>query len=219
VSDDLHDVEFCHHEPMLSDPQPCGTPSTRLVVIRGNSGSGKSTVAAMVRQRAGRRCALIGQDHFRRIVLWEQDKAGGLICDYLASNVRFLLDHGRNVVLEGILWSGKYGDMLRGLLDSHQGHSSVFYLDVSFEETVNRHGTRPEAGFSAEQMRDWYNAGDVLGVPGEDVIAENSSREQTVERIGQLSGLWSGDDSPSHGLPDESHIQDGQALPKVGLPG
>lgn len=163
---------------------------TRLVIVRGNSGSGKSTVASLVRQRAGRRCALIAQDHFRRIVLWEQDKAGGLICDYLEHNVRFLLGRGRDVVLEGILWGRKYGPMLRRLLESHRGSSAVFYLDVSFEETVRRHATRPQAGFTAEQMREWYNAHDVLGVPGEHVIGESSGLEETAERIGRLSGLW-----------------------------
>jgi len=44
-----------------------------LVIVRGNSGSGKSTVAAEVRRRYGRGCALIEQDYLRRIVLREHD--------------------------------------------------------------------------------------------------------------------------------------------------
>ncbi|WP_020525204.1 AAA family ATPase [Catelliglobosispora koreensis] len=176
---------------MPAELSPCGDSSTRLVIIRGNSGSGKSTVAQLVRERAGRNCALIGQDHFRRIVLWEQDKTGGLIADYLEDNVRWLVDRGRDVILEGILWTGKYRPMLLRLLDSHEGCSSVFYLDVSFEETTRRHTTRPMAGFTVEQMADWYNPYDILGVPGERVIGESSTQEQTVNLIGQLSGLFS----------------------------
>jgi uridine kinase len=35
---------------------------TKLIVIRGNSGSGKSSVAREVRHRYGRGCALVEQD-------------------------------------------------------------------------------------------------------------------------------------------------------------
>jgi len=183
-----------------ADIEPCGDVSTKLIIIRGNSGSGKSTVAAQVQRRAGRNCALVGQDHFRRIVLWEQDHPGGLVCDYLKFNVRFLLDRRRDVALEGILWTGKYGLMLRRLLTGHRGNNSVFYLDIGFEETLRRHATRPLAGeVSPDQIRDWYHAGDILGVPGEQVIGETSTCEQTIELIGTTAGLWQLDDLPDHG--------------------
>lgn len=54
-----------------------GTAETRLVVLRGNSASGKSTVAAEIRNRFGRGLALVGQDNLRRTVLRERDVAGG----------------------------------------------------------------------------------------------------------------------------------------------
>lgn len=53
-----------------------GTEETRLVVIRGNSASGKSSVAAGLRERFGRGLALVGQDNLRRIVLRERDRPG-----------------------------------------------------------------------------------------------------------------------------------------------
>ena len=58
------------------------------------------------------------------------------------------------------------------------------YLDVSFEETVRRHGSRPLAAeVTADQMRDWYAAGDVLGVPGETVIPQSSTFDETVAAV------------------------------------
>jgi uridine kinase len=45
-----------------------------LVVIRGNSGSGKSTVTRELRHRYGRGCALVEQDYLRRMVLRERDE-------------------------------------------------------------------------------------------------------------------------------------------------
>ncbi len=50
---------------------PTGTSATRLIVLRGNSGSGKSTVARAVRERYGRGCAPVEQDYLREIVLRE----------------------------------------------------------------------------------------------------------------------------------------------------
>lgn len=50
---------------------------TRLIVLRGNSASGKSSVAAAVRERYSRGVALVSQDTLRREVLRERDVPGG----------------------------------------------------------------------------------------------------------------------------------------------
>jgi len=65
-----------------------------LVVIRGNSGSGKTTAARETRRRFGRGAALVEQDYFRRVVLREH---GGIGTDAVAPTfidmcVRHLLD-------------------------------------------------------------------------------------------------------------------------------
>ncbi len=53
----------------------CGSATTNLIVLRGNSGSGKSTIAERIRaQRDG--VAIIGQDHLRRVILKEKDRPG-----------------------------------------------------------------------------------------------------------------------------------------------
>ncbi|MFF3487274.1 hypothetical protein ACFYXC_28920 [Streptomyces sp. NPDC002701] len=54
-----------------------GRPDTRLVVIRGNSASGKSSVAQGLRDHYGRGVAIVGQDVIRRNVLREHDTTGG----------------------------------------------------------------------------------------------------------------------------------------------
>lgn len=53
-----------------------GTEETRLIVLRGNSASGKSSVAAGLRDRFGRGLAVVGQDNLRRTVLRERDRPG-----------------------------------------------------------------------------------------------------------------------------------------------
>ncbi len=58
-------------------PSPCedvgvtsvGTPSTRLVILRGDAASGKTTTALALRGRLSSKVALIHQDYFRRELL------------------------------------------------------------------------------------------------------------------------------------------------------
>jgi hypothetical protein len=66
----------------------------------------------------------------------------------------------------------------------------VFYLDVSFDETVRRHATRPLANeVTPEQMLGWYEPHDVLRIPGEHIVAESSTFEETVAYILDASRL------------------------------
>ncbi|MDY7091286.1 MAG: AAA family ATPase [Actinomycetota bacterium] len=164
--------------------------STNLVIIRGNSGSGKTTVAREVRRRYGRGCALLEQDHLRRIVLREHDSGGmeAVAPGFIVATARAALEGGYHVVLEGILHSARYGEPLRGLVDAYGG--TVFYLDVSFEETVRRHGRRAEPiPVTAEQMRAWYAPQDLLRVRDEVVLPESMTFEQVVTAVLRDSGL------------------------------
>ncbi|MFB9237590.1 kinase [Plantactinospora siamensis] len=167
-----------------------GTCETKLLVIRGNSGSGKSTIARQLRHRHGRGCALVEQDHLRRILLRERDKPGGLAPALIEQNVRFCLDHGYHVVLDGILHSSRYRDMLTRLRDAHRGTSVFCYLDVSLSETLRRHATRPQASeFTEQDMTGWYSPGDVLGWTGEVIIGETSLVEDTIATLVAAAGL------------------------------
>jgi adenylate kinase family enzyme len=160
-----------------------GTPATRLVVLRGNSGSGKSTTAKALRERLGRGTAWVEQDHLRRILLRERDVPGGVNIGLIDTTVRYALDHGYDVVLEGILDHGRYGDMLRRLTADHRGTTLHYYFDIPFTETVVRHGTRVMPGVDPDMMRDWYREHDVLDRIEQTVIGPDSPLEETLGRI------------------------------------
>ncbi|MCM4081871.1 AAA family ATPase [Actinoplanes sp. TRM88002] len=163
-----------------------------LVIIRGNSGSGKSTVAAEVRRRYGRGCALIEQDYLRRVVLREHGSNSTPIVapGFITTMTRTALAAGYHVVLEGILHTGQYETLLRELIAGHPGPSAVFWMEVSFDESLRRHTGRPDlAHIDAATLRSWYTPSDLLGVEGEQVIAEESSLEDTVTAILHDSGL------------------------------
>jgi predicted kinase len=170
------------------------TPSPTLVVIRGNSGSGKSSLAKALRLHYGRGCALVEQDYLRRVVLREHDVPGGLAPRLIAQTVRFALDNGFHTVLEGILAKARHATMITDLLRAHRGNSHVFYLDVTLEETLRRHTMRPQvADFTAEEMTAWYQPHDLLGVEGEHVIPEASTFAQSLAFIATTVGLPSYD--------------------------
>lgn len=154
------------------------------MIVRGNSGSGKSSVALAVRSQLGRTCAVVPQDVIRRTILKERDMPGGANIGLISTVARYALDAGFHVIVEGILHAERYGGMLGDLAADHCGRTGVYYLDVSFEESLCRHATRPQAAeFGADDMRGWYCNRDLLGIPGEQLIPETSTLRQTTARI------------------------------------
>lgn len=163
-----------------------------LVIIRGNSGSGKTTTAREVRRRFGRGAALLEQDYLRRIVLREHDSAriDPVAPTFITATARTALDLGYHVILEGILHTERYAAVLHQLIDDHPGPVAVFYLDVSFDETVRRNLGRDEPiPVAPDEMRTWYTHLNLLDIPGETVIGETSTFAQTVTTILHTSGL------------------------------
>ena len=176
---------------VLADTRGGGAAPT-LVVIRGNSGSGKTTTAREVRRRYGRGCALIEQDQERRIVLREHDsgRSDPVAPIFITDGVRSALRLGYHVILEGILHSDRYGEPLRELMAEHDGPARAFYFDLSLEETLRRHRGRPEpVSFTEDDVRGWYSPRDLLGVPGEHVLDAAGSLEVNIATILHLSGL------------------------------
>lgn len=155
-----------------------------MVILRGNSSSGKSTLAAAPQRALGRGTANIGQDHLRRVVLRKHDVPDGANIGFIANAVRYCTGIGYHVILEGILVSDHYGRMLRELLRSHPGSSHVFYLDVPLEETLRRHEDRPlRAKVPPQKLRGWFVPSDLLGIPGEVVLDGRSSGEESLATI------------------------------------
>lgn len=103
-----------------------GAESTRLIVLRGNSGSGKSSIAAELRARHGRGIALVGQDNLRGEVLKERDTADGANIELIDGVARYVLDHGFHVIIDGSFYEAHYGAMLRALRDDHLGVSRFY---------------------------------------------------------------------------------------------
>jgi hypothetical protein len=161
-----------------------GSTSTNLIIVRGNSGAGKTSVATAVRRQLGRICAVVAQDVIRRTILRERDTPGGANIGLISTVTRYALDNGFHVIVEGILPTDHYGNMLTDLVADHRGRTGIYYLDVSLEESLRRHSTRPQAmEFSPADMRQWYRQRDLLNLPDERLVPDTSSLNDTVQRI------------------------------------
>ena len=161
----------------------------KLVILRGNSGSGKSSIAKKLREESSRKIALIEQDYLRRTVLKEKEKTDGDNIDLIYQTVIFSLEHKYDVILEGILNFKRYGKMLQALIHQCPDHY-VYWFDITFEETLKRHVTKGNAHeFGEMEMRKWYNQDDRTRFLNEKIIPESSSFNETVKYIQKESHL------------------------------
>jgi predicted kinase len=172
-----------------------GSNATKLIVIRGNSGSGKSSIARTIRERWGKRgLAIVGQDNLRREILKIGDDPANPSIGLIDLTARYALDHGYHVIVEGILGSRNHSEMLVRLVSDHAGMSMCWYLDIPFEETLRRHAERSAAKpatneFGEEAMRGWYKKGDLIQGMNETVIPASSSLEGSVDLIMRITNL------------------------------
>ncbi|MDP3964308.1 MAG: AAA family ATPase [bacterium] len=163
--------------------------TNRLIILRGNSGSGKSTIAKKLRERSTRKIAIVEQDYLRRFILKEKEVDDGDNLELIRQTVEFALGRNYHVILEGILGARRYRKMLMGLINQCPKHF-VYYFDVSFKESLKRHATKLNASdFGAAEMRSWYTRHDKLGLKEERIIPEKNTVADTVKKILQDTGL------------------------------
>ncbi|MBE3000597.1 kinase [Nocardiopsis sp. HNM0947] len=161
-----------------------------LVVLRGNSASGKSTTAHALREAHGRGMALVEQDHLRRTLLWEKDRPGAANIGLIDLTVRHALAHGYHVVLEGILRADHYGAMLTSLARDHPGRTRAYYFDLPFDVTLERHSNKALAAeFGEPVLRRWWRHHDLVPGLGETTIDRHWTVEGAVARILHDCGL------------------------------
>lgn len=155
-----------------------------LIILRGNSGSGKTTAAKQLRERLGGNTMLISQDVIRREIIKVKDDPDNPAIQLIKDMVLYGNKIGYIVILEGIFSKKKYGSMLMDLISEFQGKTFVFYFDITFDETLKRHKMKPNAHeFGEKEMRDWWKEKDYLGYKVEKVITDEMTPEQTLDFI------------------------------------
>lgn len=151
----------------------------RLIIIRGNSGSGKSTIAKGLQQKMGYQTMLIPQDVVRREMLRVRDRDNNPNIQLIYDLAMYGNKIGFDVIIEGIFVNERYGDMLRRLVDNFDGEPYVYYFDIPLEITLQRHNSKPNAHeFGEKELREWWVDKDYLNVPNEKLITADMDEDK-----------------------------------------
>ena len=86
---------------------------TSTLIILRNSSSGKTTIAKQLQEHFGQGTLLVSQDVVRRDMLRVHDTMGNLSHDLLFEITKYGKGKCEFVILEGILNSHRYGEMLK----------------------------------------------------------------------------------------------------------
>ena len=155
-----------------------------LILLRGNSGSGKTTVARALQRRLGRGTLLLSQDAIRREMLYASDGPDTPAIPLLSHLLEYGAAHCPAVILEGILTAQWYAPVFHAAQQRFGDRISAWYFDLPFEETLRRHQTKPNrADFGEADMRRWWREKDYIGFLPEHTLTADISEAQILERI------------------------------------
>ena len=152
-----------------------------LIIIRGNSGSGKTTTAKSLQDHFGHATLVVSQDVIRRDLLKVHDREGNLSIDLIRQIAEYGKDKCKFVIVEGILLKSRYGEMLDHLIQFFGQKAFTYYFELSFEETVRRHNSSSKrVEFGEDSLRTWWNPKDYLGVEGETILTHDMTQNDVL---------------------------------------
>lgn len=165
---------------------------SKVIIVRGPSGSGKSSVAKRLHEEAKENTALLVRDVFRVDIAKEQKNAGEITTDIIEYAAKKFLDNDYTVILEGIFSYKKYSDFIKRIIDyNKEGDNYLFYLNVSLEETLKRNKNRPKSKIiDDEHIKKWYEKSDKTNLAEEETIdAELMSFDEVISYISKKCKL------------------------------
>ena len=156
----------------------------KIIILRGNSGSGKTTVARALQKKFGYNTMMISQDEIRRNILWVKDGVDTKALPLMIELLKYGYEHCDVVILEGIMYDEWYSPLFKLTNELYGLNVYAYYFDIPFEETVRRHNMRNKSQeFGEEAMRKWWREKDFSSVLDEQIITCEMDADSIVERI------------------------------------
>ena len=156
----------------------------KLIILRGNSGSGKTTIAKELQKKFGRNTMLISQDMIRRDMLKVKDGKNTLAVPLMKELLIYGNKHSEIVILEGIMYADWYKSLFELAVLLYDTRVYAYYFDLPFEETLKRHQTKPNCNdFGEEEMRIWCREKDFSAILNEVSITSDKDKEIIVSEI------------------------------------
>lgn len=157
---------------------------SKLIIIRGNSGSGKTSVSKALQEKFGENTMLISQDMVRREILHAKDGADTKALLLMTELLKYGRRNSRVTILERIMVAEWYKQLFETAVKEFGSEIYAYYYDLPFEETVARHGTRDKKmSFGAEAMRRWWVEKDYMKVIPEKILTKEIGFDEAVEMI------------------------------------
>lgn len=155
-----------------------------LIILRGNSGSGKTSVANILQRTLGRNTLLISQDIIRREMLYVNDGKDTEALPLLITLLEYGKSYCEYVILEGILNANWYKQLFETAIELYNENIYAYYYNIPFEETLRRHETKDKRReFGATEMHRWWKEKDFIGIIPEKIFEQDVSLEDAVRTI------------------------------------
>ena len=106
---------------------------SKLIILRDNSGSGKSTVALEIAKSIKNKTAIVDADHYRVSMLWPKPFDGNDLAKIMRQDVLFCLEHGYDVIWDSIFYATeKNKEYLGEFFEKLHPHDNfIFNFDIS----------------------------------------------------------------------------------------
>lgn len=157
---------------------------TKLILIRGNSASGKTSLANAFQAKLGENTLLLSQDKLRREMLLAHDGFDTPTIPLLISLLSYGVKNCDYIILEGILKSDWYAPVWAFISQQNQLQVLAYYYDIPFEETLTRHSTRSKVEeFGEEALKKWWNEKDYLKIIPEKSFDKTVTLQEALHNI------------------------------------
>ncbi|WP_125763029.1 AAA family ATPase [Companilactobacillus hulinensis] len=133
-----------------------------LILLRGNSGSGKTTTAEHLKDELPENVLYINQDNVRMQMISKTTSKDTYSISLMNSMVHWGFENVDYIIVEGILKKSVYQDLLKSWKHIMDEKMLTYYIDVSFDETYRRNLTK-KRHFDEATMRSWWQEKDELG--------------------------------------------------------
>lgn len=157
---------------------------SKIIILRGNSGSGKTTVGKALQKKIGHGTLLLSQDVVRREMIYVKDEPNNKAIDLLQNLVIFAHEQCSIAILEGILYTDYYVNLFKLIEEIYTNRIYAYYFDLPFEETLKRHLQKPNANeFGEVEMRRWFRDKDCLYNINETLLSKEMSEKDIIDKI------------------------------------
>ncbi len=164
----------------------------KIISLRGNAGSGKSTISQMLIDALSKEhdVLYLELDNFRRRIVYtkfDEDFAIRRNQNALSSIIT-MIDWGLSNNIEYAILDGKFSTKhfteLYEYILSRNIPLIPYWFDLTFEETARRHATRAKSkDFTADEMKEWFRPNDLMPIINEKLIPQDMTKEQIFTMI------------------------------------